>query len=183
MVSTSEAPIKLQTIVARHLRISATHPLVSPQNSWCHQRSVSKDCWEEGRSPSKPTEVAGDSDGRHLSKLRSDNTPQSVEKPLENTKAHQSTNIFEPRTKFVFQFSCIPASSLLSKTSLPGVDFVIGPTSWKSHWPSLAFMSCLKFKSLKRSGSRFVLRNTIRGHPGRWNQIIGIIWVNGVCFT
>lgn len=118
MVATSEAPIKLQTIVARHLRISATHPLVSPQNSWCHQRSVSKDCWEEGRSPSKPTEVAGDSDGRHLSKLRSDNTPQSVEKPLENTKAHQSTNIFEPRTRFVFQFLCIPASSLLSKTSL-----------------------------------------------------------------
>ncbi len=85
--------------------------LGAPQNSWYHQRSVSTDCWEEGRSPSKPVDAHGNSDGREDAGMELTNwevqSPQRVVHPLKIQKDANLPTCLKQAGPNIFFNSCV----------------------------------------------------------------------------
>ena len=112
---------------------------------------------------------AGDSDGRLLSedagkdKIEKFNLLLWVVHPLKIQKHTNLPTCLNQGPNLLVQFLCMPATFLLSKKhhslflSFSSFHYPVGNLTTHK---SMAFMSCLKFKSLKRSGSLFVLRNS-----------------------
>lgn len=71
---------------------------------------------------------------------------------VEDTKAHQSTNMFEPRTKFAFVNSCVFLRHLYYQTNITDpcvfLPFITAVGNLTSHWPSWVAWSSNHWKDL-----------------------------------